>query len=324
MNGDQQISKIVRRIKETLVRYGYFDPRSLRDMYDPIQYSVATSHKMGKTLRNLAAAEEQLAEILGVFRDQIIPDIYFAGQQGSTPSDFDHLRIFLEQLLSALESSKGIHHLSPIFGDILSTYILSLQKSSGPGRESRITKMILMNMAHRKAGEIDGLSLFNIFRELNRTITISLMAKRYAVYVLVLRGMEILLREEIDYKTHGNNPEVLAEVIATRLETNGIDPGSVTDIVCGGGDVGHLPDGIYVLSERLKDESWKRLHNSSLNRGALVAWGFKKLFKKKYQSDKLNASLCNPLSFPCADVTSPLFQLCKQSPPTGFSLLAGS
>ena len=111
-----------------------------------------------------------------------------------------------------------------------------------------------------------------------------MIAKRYAVYILAARGNRLLFRAEIDFRTYGTSPEQLALQITNLLVENGIQLAEVTDLVCAGGDLGTLPDGTYVLTEKVRNESWKRLPNSSLNRGALVAWELLKLLKIQKES----------------------------------------
>ena len=66
----------------------------------------------------------------------------------------------------------------------------------------------------------------------------------------------------------GKSPERLALELVNLLVKNGVSLSRVTDVVCGGGDLGTLPDGIYVLNDQVRAESLKRLGNSSLNIGA--------------------------------------------------------
>jgi phosphotransacetylase len=129
-------------------------------------------------------------------------------------------------------------------------------------------------------------------------VTIAVISKRYATYVLATKGLRVLFRSEIDFRTFGTSPEALALQITNILLRNGIKLSDVTDVVCGGGDLGTLPDGIYVLTDKVRDESWKRLHNSSLNRGALVALELRNLLRPQGgEKDRINASVCSPLSF---------------------------
>jgi phosphate butyryltransferase len=157
--------------------------------------------------------------------------------------------------------------------------------------------MILNNIVRRKAPELSKQFVFRAFAKLRRTITVAIIAKRYEVYVLAVQGLVVLFRSEIDFRTYGVSPEGLALQIMNILIKSGIKLADVTDIVCSGGDLGPLTDGIFVLTEKVRDESWKRLHNSSLNRSALIAWELVQLLRSQRGQATTNASLCSPLSF---------------------------
>ncbi len=156
---------------------------------------------------------------------------------------------------------------------------------------------MLKNIIQRKAHELDREQLDSSLSTLAEKTTIALLAKRYAVYVLASRGLKVLFNVEIDFRTYGKSPEELALQITNFLVKNGVRLAEVTDLVCGGGDLGPLPDGIYNLTERVRDESWKRMQNSSLNRGPLIAWELKRILELQKDGGHINASLCSPLSF---------------------------
>ena len=105
---------------------------------------------------------------------------------------------------------------SKIYGELLSVYILTLYRCGAAGRESPIIRMILTNIARRKAVECNEAQLDRLFKKLDRSITVAIIAKRYAVYVLVTRGLQVLLRSEIDFLTFGKAPESLALQIIDR------------------------------------------------------------------------------------------------------------
>jgi phosphate butyryltransferase len=203
----------------------------------------------------------------------------------------------LERLLSATDDFRQERQLAKVYGELLAAYVLTLYQYGSPGEKSPIIQMILSNVARRKATELGQAQLQHSLDQLEQTITIALIAKRYAVYVLAVRGFEVLFRSEIDFRTFGTSPEELALQITNLLLKIGVKLSEVTDVVCGGGDLGTVPDGIYVLTEKVRDESWKRLHNSSLNRGALVAWELRNLLRLQGEREVVNASLCSPLSF---------------------------
>ncbi|MEJ2716870.1 MAG: phosphate acyltransferase, partial [Deltaproteobacteria bacterium] len=210
---------------------------------------------------------------------------------------FDRLRDLLEKILEASGEFKREPGFSKIYGELLSVYILVLYRCGAAGRESPLIRMILTNIARRKAVECNQAQLDKLVEKLDRTITVAIIAKRYAVYVLVTRGLKVLLRSEIDFLTFGKAPESLALQIANLLMKNGVRLSEVSDIVCGGGDLGTLPDGIYVLNTKVRDESWKRLRNSSLNRGALIAYELKEILRNQGEPEKIHLSLVSPLSF---------------------------
>ncbi len=229
--------------------------------------------------------------------DEALPKLRQLEKISETPENRDLLARFLNRLEGGLEEVRNKKEIVRSYGELLSLYVSTLCHSATTGHQHPLIRMILKNVVRRKAPELSKQAVFRSFAKLRRTITVAIIAKRYAVYVLAVQGFVVLFRGEVDFRTFGVSPEGLALQIMNILIKNGVKLAEVTDVVCGGGDLGPLPDGIYVLTENVRDESWKRLHNSSLNRSALIAWELIQLLKGQRGQAAINASLCSPLSF---------------------------
>ena len=297
MQEENSVSKVIRDISKTLVDSGYFDPSLFEVQPELPMERVRTSSRIESVLNASRNIRGELQYVSSLFTERVLENVMLLANRIHEPADFDEFASFLERCLEAISEFRQEKELVSVYGDILSAYIMLLYRSAMPGRESTIIKMILRNIARRKAIELDQARIYGSFSDLQDKISIALIAKRYAVYVLAARGFTVLFRAEIDFNSFGTSPEELALQIINILLKNGIRLASVTDLVCGGGDLGTLPDGIYVLTEKVRDESWKRLHNSSLNRGPLVAWELRKILRLQGAGHKIHASVCSPLSF---------------------------
>jgi phosphate butyryltransferase len=290
-------SKRIESIRQALINSGYFDPVFFEDGEKTVPAVGQAGATVEECLKAAKKAEELLAEAASFIHRHVVIQILEIERHIREPETFDQLRALMEELLIASEQFKDERVFVPVYGEILSVYILTIYRCASPGRESPIIQMILRNIARRKAIEIDQIRLQESLLALQNTVTVALIAKRYAVYVLATQGFNVVFRSEIEFRTFGTSPEALALQVTNLLLKHGIKLSEVTDVVCGGGDLGTVPDGIYVLTQRVRDESWKRLHNSSLNRGALVAWELKELLRRQGDRGKVNASVCGPLSF---------------------------
>jgi phosphate butyryltransferase len=297
MREDKNISKSIKELQQSIAESGYFPPELFGDLQNYSSESTPGVRQIQKALRDAENAQHELEKISEFLHERVINEILRLDKLIRDPDHFSELRGLLEGLVSATDDFRHERKLAKVYGELLSVYVLILYRCGSPGRKSSIIKMILSNVARRKAPELGRTQLQDSLKRLDRTITIALIAKRYAVYVLAVRGFKVLFRSEIDFRTFGTSPEELALQITNLLLKNGIRLSEVTDVVCGGGDLGTVPDGIYVLTEKVRDESWKRMHNSSLNRGALVAWELRNLLKRQGEREVVNASLCSPLSF---------------------------
>ncbi len=297
MNHDDQVTKKLEQLRRTVIESGYFHSDLFTDDRSRPSGRPVEGTRVENLLRESKETGKQLHEISSDLRRNVLAEVPKLDRRIREPKQFEELRDFLERLLRASEGFRCEPELVAFYGELLSLYVLLLYRCGVPGRRSRIVELILRNIARRKAVELDQEQLDQAFRQLEDKITIAVIAKRYAVYVLACRGLDVLFRTEIDFNTFGTSTEPLALQITNTMVRAGIPITDVTDVVCGGGDLGTLPDGIYVLTERIKDESWKRLRNTSLNRGALVAWELRELLKGQGVSPRINASLCSPLSF---------------------------
>ncbi len=297
MREDNNISKSIKELQQAIAQSGYFPPDLFGGLRDYSSEATPGVHQIQGALRDAKNAQHELEKISDFLHERVIVEILRLDRRIRDPDHFSELKGLLESLLSATDDFRNERQLAKVYGELLSVYVLMLYRCGSPGREGTIIRMILSNVARRKASELGHTQLQDSLNRLERTITIALIAKRYAVYVLAVHGFQVLFRSEIDFRTFGTSPEGLALQITNLLLKNGIKLSEVTDVVCGGGDLGTVPDGIYVLTEKVRDESWKRLHNSSLNRGALVAWELRNLLRLQGERDVVNASLCSPLSF---------------------------
>lgn len=297
MKDDIDIREKISSIRQALMNSGYFDPTFFPNGEEAVPEAHRAGARLEEYLKAAKKAREQLADASSFIHRHVVTRILDIERHVRRPESFDRLRALMEELLLASEQFKDERAFVQVYGEILSIYILTLYRCGSAGRESPVVQMILRNIARRKAIEIDQTRLEESFAELQDTVTIALIAKRYAVYVLATQGFNVLFRSEIEFRTFGTSPEALALQITNLLLKHSIKLSAVTDVVCGGGDLGAVPDGIYVLTERVRDESWKRLHNSSLNRGALIAWELKELLRRQGDQARVNASVCSPLSF---------------------------
>lgn len=283
-------------LKRAVVESGYFDPKELLGAGDGKDVSAPGEPKAEGIVRTCQEARQRLQKLSELVHTAVVEEVLRLNDRIRNPRQFEEIADFLRRMLIVASPYREEKELVGVYGELLSTYLLYLYRLGSPGRESPLIRMILANIARRKAIEMDQLRLANMFDSLQNKVAIALITKRHAAYVLVTRGMEIILRTEIEYHAHGKSPEALALEITNALLRSGVRLSEVTDIICGGGDLGALPDGIYVLTQRIRDETRKRLPNSSLNLGALVAWELREILEKQ-SNRRLNASLCNPLSF---------------------------
>lgn len=298
MNVTPKFSQLLLEIDQALVGTGYLERTSGFKKSSSQVISPAYSFSRIKELHKKAQKiNYDFGELSAALYNEVLPKLRILETSAQTTDDINLLSQLLSHLESGLFDVRDKQEITPVYGELLSLYITSLSMSAVPGRQDPLIRMILKNVIRRKAPELAKQSVFKALAKLRRTTTVAIIAKRYGVYILVTRGFEALSRTEIDFRTYGTSPEGLALQIMNILIKEGIKLADVTDVVCGGGDLGPLTDGIYVLTDRVRDESWKRLHNSSLNRGALIAWELVQFLKSQRGAAPVNASLCSPLSF---------------------------
>jgi hypothetical protein len=287
----------IKDLETVLIESGYFE-HLLTGATPPSRNHAFTLSQSLRSMEQAARApQEALTAVAQFLQERVVAEGNHLLHRLRRPEEIEEFSDFLGKLRTALRDFRTDREFVSLYGDVLSLYVLSLFKSASPGRESPIIRQILKNIARRKAVELSPVRFGQALEKVRKAITVAIIAKRYAVYVLATRGLRVLFRAELPFKAYGTSPETLALQITNLLLKNHARLSEVTDIVCGGGDLGTLPDGIYVLTEKVKDESWKRLHNSSLNRGALVAWELKELLRTQSEKGLVNASLCSPLSF---------------------------
>ncbi len=312
MDSYQTVSSAIQTMNNAMAACRYFQvPGTTYEKNRASGYGPSTL--TDEVLRLYGRSKDELHYIASTIHEKIIRTVLDLEQKIHEPKAFDPLCDFLEELLKSLAIFKNYDRLAPCYGEILSAYIMALSRSAGNGRHSPIIEKILRNIARRKAPELARSRIYGSYNELHEKVCVAIISKRYASHVLATRGFTILFRAEIDFSSFGTLPEELALQIVKLLIRHGVKITEVHDIVCGGGDLGPVPDGIYVLTERVKEESRKRLPNSSLNRGALVAWELVKLLRAQNERGRVNASVCSPLSFCTLSVQDVNFLLREDS-----------
>jgi phosphate butyryltransferase len=284
-------------VRKALAESGYFSSESPEDSEITASGRGPTIEGIRKALEAANDAQRDLLRISRMLHTGVVAPIIEAASSVEDPAWFDRVGGLLEEILSAVDDFQREQGFVKVYGELLSCYILVLYRRGSVGRESPIIRMILTNTARCKAAELNEAQLCGCADLLRGRVVVAITTKRYKTFVLAVRGVTVLFRAEIEFRTAGKSPAELALRIANLLVKHGVRLSDVTDVVCAGGDLGNVPDGIYVLSAKVRDESWKRLSNSSLNRGALVAWEFKKLLKARNNGAVVGASLVSPLSF---------------------------
>lgn len=297
MAGNSVIERRIRDMQQALIASGYFDPAAISEGVVESLEKAPKAYKLETALRESREVRHELYEISKFLHDHVVEEILSLDEVIRDPAHFDELSDFLKRLLQAAEGFSEEREFVAIYGELLSTYIFCLFRSGSPGRESPIIRMILRNIARRKAIELDNARLDDALDRVRQTISLSLIAKRHRLSVLATRGMHVLCRMDIDFQSYGMSPEALALQVTNVLLKQGVRLADVSDLVCCGGDLGTLPDGIYVLTKKVRDESWRRLHNSSLNRAALVLWELRDMLRQQAAGKPIHASVCSPLSF---------------------------
>jgi phosphate butyryltransferase len=301
MTQQEKIEQSVEAVQQALVESGYFDSAALVSDDGFPAARGPTISRLESALKAARDAQHELHEISHFLHDHVVSGILEIERSIRDPHAYHTLRIFMEKLLATVDELKTEPGFVSVYGELLSVYIFILSRCGAEGEESPLIRHILTNITRRKAIEHDRSALGTSIDGLGDKVVTAIIAKRYAVYVVATQGTRVLVRAEIDFISYGNSPESLALQIANVLMKAGIRLSSVTDIVCAGGDVGTLPDGIYVLDVKMRDESRRRLRNSSLNRGALVACELRELLMSQGDAHPINISLANPLSFTTLD-----------------------
>lgn len=297
MKENNDVGKKIGTIRQALIDSGYFRRSDFERVHDSSAHQSPEISRFEEYLQAARDADQELEKVADFLHEQVIHPVRAIENRVREPQFYDELRELFENLLHAVDKFKRERPFIQTYGEILSTYIVLLYRCGAPGRESPLVRMILANIARRKAIETDQRRIQEAFTRIEDVVTVALISKRYAAYVLATRGCKVIFRSEIEFRTFGTSPEELALQITNLLLKNGVKLSEVTEVVCGGGDLGTIPDGIYVLTEKVRDESWKRLHNTSLNRGALIAWELRDLLRQQGDPERIHTSVASPLSF---------------------------
>jgi phosphate butyryltransferase len=301
MGDKQQIDRAIEDIRKTLITSGRLHHEASPDQQPPQSEQLSLVPELERALLAARDAQEELHHISKHLHDLVVRRVLDIQDTVGDPDGFDALADLLERILSAVEPYRQEPSFVKVYGELLSVYILTLYRCAAPGRESPIIKAILKSLTTRKATDLGRARLDDVFKKTEHKVTIALIAKRYALYVLACKGLRFLFRREVSFQSAGKSPANLALEITNILLRQGIPLSDVTEIVCGGGDLGALPGGMYVLDGKVLEESRKRLGNSSLNRGALVGFELKEVLKKQGNQDGIHLSMASPLSFTTLD-----------------------
>lgn len=287
----------IEELQRAILQSGHFAPDLFESRKSEPRANGAPRTSLHIAVSRAAETQRELERVSQFLHTEVVDNILKLEKTTDNPEMFDRLSSLLERVLAVVEEFRHEQGFVKIYGELLSVYILMLYRRGSPGRQSPVIRLILTNLARRKAMELNEAQLERALAKIERVVTIALIAKRYAVFVLATRGIEVLFRSEIEFRTHGKQPEALALQIGNLLLKHGVNLADVSDVICAGGDLGTLPDGLYVLNEIVRDESLKRLRNSSLNRGALVAYELKEILRSQGDHRRINLSLASPLSF---------------------------
>lgn len=296
MISDALLIENIEEITKALVQSDYFDPK-LFGSYQMQGRDAVGFPRLSEIAESAERVRGALRSLADLLHNRVVMNLIGKEHAITDPTWYDRTGEMLRRILDAVNGFRRESAFAETYGELLSCYLLALYRSGAPGRESPIISMILDNIARRKAIESDRARINRLIDELQQRVTVALIAKRYAVYVLATQGLKILFRAEIEYRSVGKSPEKLALELINVLVKRGISLRQVTDVVCAGGDLGTLPDGIYVLNERVRAESLKRINNSSLNRGALIACELQGFLRAQGDGQRVHLSLAGPLSF---------------------------
>ncbi len=297
MSSDTHLIDQFEQMRTALAEFDYFGPNILGTEDSGAVVPARGFPRLLEVAETADKVRGALRSISHLLHEKVVLNILDMESKITDPSWFERVGNLLERILVAVEGLRCESEFSEAYGELLSCYMLALYRCGVPGRESPLIRLILNNISRRKAIESDRARINSAIEEVKDKITVAIISKRYAVYVLVAQGLQIVFRGEIEYRTVGKSPERLALELVNLLVKNGISLQRVTDLVCGGGDLGTLPDGIYVLNERVRAESLKRLSNSSLNIGALVTCELQRLLMAQTDRHSVHLSLTSPLSF---------------------------
>ena len=293
---EKEIKEIIREIKKKLVDGGYVRQELFEAGFGE-RTGPFRGVKIDSALDYSGSCEDEIETLADFISTEALSPIQERERRLMRAEEFSEVLDFLVALLDVLGPLRVAPAFVKVYGELLELFISVLYFSGRPGLESPIIRLILETLSRQKAVESNRYMMTEAIMKLGATVTVAIIAKRYGVYVLAAQGFKILLRSEIDFRIFGKSPEALALQIINMLMKSGVKLSDVTDLVCVGGDLGALPDGIYVLTEQVRDESWRRLNNSSLNRGALITWELKELLQRQAGNRWIHASLCSPLSF---------------------------
>ncbi len=291
------IDKEVNDIQNHLIESGYFLPSVFRENALNEHSTGDSVSKLDRRLDEAKRFQNDLLDISDQLRTQVVNKVLDLQDTMVDPEGYVKIETLLRRILDAVDQYGTEPGFVAVYGELLSVYLLTLYRLGYSGNKSPIIEILLNSLVRRKGMEVTISGLKDLLKDLDNKVTVSLISKRFAVYCLVARGLTISFRAEISFSKHGIAPENLALQVINLLIKHGVRLGDVTEIVTAGGDLGAAPGGMYALDDRVRAESQKRLSNSSLNRGALVACALKELLREQGVKGSINTSLASPLSF---------------------------
>ena len=196
MNSDVILTDQIEKMRTALVESDYFGAL-LTGSEERSQPATAVDFpRLREVIDTAEKARAALRSIAGLLHEQMVLRILDMEREALDPSWYDRVGDLVKRILAAVSELRRESEFAETFGELLSCYMLTLYRSGAPGRESPLIAMILNNISRRKAIESDRAGINSVIEDLKDTVTVALISKRYAVYVLVTQGLRILFRRK--------------------------------------------------------------------------------------------------------------------------------
>ena len=171
-----QITELINRFEGLLIDTGLFDS-SFFTRSACVSETLSTNQirKLAESSKLIGDRFHALAELI---RTNIVNEIQLSQQSLNDPDACCQLAKFLARIIEGLEDVRNFREIAQVYGDLLSMSIMFTYRSAAPGRENLIVRKILMNIASRKAVELNEKDVLKIIRKLRNTITVAIISKR--------------------------------------------------------------------------------------------------------------------------------------------------